>query len=536
MNNKDDWKDQRSNGEQEGSSSEPDYDSARGRQEQPFASGNPEGAPSRHEERMNDAHRFDTGRTDETNAGRYVRRTSSNSTGRSSSTPSDSGGQGGSPGGRRVLAWVAMALACILIGGSAGGLLVYGLMESRVQVAESRVSDGANDPEEEEQVTPTAPTAATDEPQTADPGEESESTDTATTRQTNVQTPRPGSNGFDMATATNQDPVEDPLTTIEIAAVASPSVVAVYTEMVGQDIFGRPVTGVGAGSGVLISTDGYIVTNNHVIDGANEIHVDLPNGQKQVSAVLVGTEPSADLAVLRLDPDAIPGDGLPAIRVADSDALQVGELTMAIGNPLGDLQGSVSLGIVSALDRQVTVGGEGGMLTLEGNIQTDAAINSGNSGGALVNAFGELIGINVAKASGGATGASVEGIGFAIPVNKVIPIVNDLINYGYVTGKPRIGVTGRAITIQYREGYNMPAGVMVQGVAEDSGADEAGIQIGDIIISVDGETITTVSEINRMVEQKEPGDTVELGIIRGQNEITVEVTLSEWIPADDANR
>ena len=447
-------------------------------------------------------------------------------------TPDRPKSQGQSPGGKRVLAWVAMMLACILIGGSAGGLLVYGLMAGQVEEAEGQVQN----------TTTLAPAELDDEteaPEDSSTGGNVVAPATDPTDPEAAPTKRPTGNasngGFDMATATNQEPIDEALTTVDIAAIASPSVVAVYTEIVGQDIFGRPVTNVGAGSGVIVSADGYIVTNNHVIEGAEEIHVDLPNGQKQVSAELVGTEPSADLAVLRLDPSAIPEDGLPAIRIADSDALQVGELAMAIGNPLGDLQGSVSLGIVSALDRQVTVGGQSGVRTLEGNIQTDAAINSGNSGGALVNGYGELIGINVAKASGSGSGASVEGIGFAIPVNKVVPIVNDLVNYGYVTGKPRIGITGRAITIQYREGYNMPAGVMVQGVASDSGAADAGLRIGDIIISVDGEAITSVSEINAIVEQKEPGDTVELGIIRGQGELTVDVVLSEWVPADDTN-
>lgn len=519
-NNDNDWK-ERDSQKDEVSPQKPNYDAARGRQERPF------GSQSDH----NDNNIDDSTRRTWNGPDRE----------RADSSHSKPSNQGRSPGGRRILSWVAMALACILIGGSAGGLLVYGLMESRVQQAESSVTaprDDANgsgqDPDDRDDSGTTSPTL-TDPESTDSETDESEGQPTTTRTNTN-QNGNTNGNGFDMATATNQTPEDDAMSTIEIAAKASPSVVAVYTEVVGQDVFGRPVTGIGAGSGVVISADGYIVTNYHVVEGAEEIHVDLPNGKKQVAAELVGTEPSSDLAVLKLDPSEIPDDGLPAIRVADSDALQVGELAMAIGNPLGDLQGSVSLGIVSALDRQVTIGATGGTLVLEGNIQTDAAINSGNSGGALVNAKGELIGINVAKASSGASGASVEGIGFAIPVNKVVPIVNDLINYGYVTGKPRIGVTGRAITVQYRQGYNMPAGVMVQGVADGSGAADAGIQIGDIIISVDGESITTVTEINQMVEQKSPGDSVELGIIRGQNEISVEVVLSEWVPSDDVNR
>lgn len=417
------------------------------------------------------------------------------------------------PGGRRILAWIALGLVAAVISGAIGGFLAYSFAQQDIQLAyEAGFEEGRENG--------SAPTQDS-KPKETEAQNKNDASVVDIEPVSVVKIPNESSDGE--------------LTTVEIAAKASPSVVAVYSEVSSQDIFGREYSGMGAGSGVIISEDGYVVTNYHVVEGAQEVHVDLPNGQRQVKAKVVGVEPSADLAVLQLDSKAIPSAGLPAIEMGNSDLLEVGELAMAIGNPLGDLEGSVTLGIVSALGREVRIMGQGGMLALQGNIQVDAAINSGNSGGALVNARGELIGINVAKAGGSTSGPTVEGIGFAIPVNKMAPIVNDLIQYGYVTGKPRIGISARAISVEYREGYNMPAGVMVVDVEEGSGADKAGVRAGDIIVSLNDEAVTDVIQINGLISEMEPGDRITLGMIRGQEELEVEVVLTEWNPKDDMN-
>lgn len=267
----------------------------------------------------------------------------------------------------------------------------------------------------------------------------------------------------------------------------------------------------GSGSGIIISEDGYIVTNQHVIDGATELSVILNTGE-EYTATLVGADEKSDLAVLKIDKN-----GLPAATLGDSETVQVGEQAVAIGNPLGqELAGTVTAGVISAVNRTMTVDNKTYNL-----LQTDAAINPGNSGGALVNNRGEVIGINTIKLSQ----TDVEGIGFAIAISEAKPIIDDLINNGYVSGRPLVG-------IMVRETSN---GLSVNSVTPGSGAAEAGVQAGDLIVKAEGQAITKSAELNDIRDKKAPGDYLNLTIIRNGELVDVNVKLGEDVPAETDN-
>lgn len=311
------------------------------------------------------------------------------------------------------------------------------------------------------------------------------------------------------------------LSTVEIGKLVGPAVVGISTLMETQtySFFGH--SGVseseGSGSGIIISEDGYIVTNNHVIDGAKRIRVIL-NNSKEYEATVVGADAKTDLAILKIEET-----GLPKAILGDSDLLEAGERCVAIGNPLGqELAGSLTQGIISALGRTLTV--DNVSYTL---IQTDAAINPGNSGGALVNAYGEVIGINTVKVSA----SEVEGLGFAIPVNNAKPILEDLINFGYVKGRPQIGVTLVYVTEQEARYYNIPAaGLFVSDVSAGSGAEAAGIKKGDVILKCNGKAVTSSTEINAIRDEFKAGDSITLTINRDGSVRDVQVKLSEAKP------
>lgn len=263
----------------------------------------------------------------------------------------------------------------------------------------------------------------------------------------------------------------------------------------------------GSGSGIIISSDGYIVTNQHVIEAASEITVILNTG-KEYKAKLIGADQKSDLAVIKID-DAVP---FTAATLGDSGQVEVGDLAVAIGNPLGqELAGTVTAGVVSAVNRKMTVDNRSYNL-----IQTDAAINPGNSGGALVNKYGEVIGINSIKMSQ----SGVEGIGFAIAISEAKPIIDDLMNEGYVSGRTLIGITAT-------ESRN---GLTVYSVSPESGAEKAGICEGDLIVKADGEVVTTVDALNEIKETKKPGDYITLTIIRNGELTDVKIKLQEDIP------
>ena len=305
------------------------------------------------------------------------------------------------------------------------------------------------------------------------------------------------------------------MTLAEVAAKASPSVVEIVTEISGQSFgfWGGTYTSEAAGSGVILSSDGYIITNHHVIEDATNITVTTYDG-KEYEAQLIGSDAKADIAVLKVEAS----DLTPAV-LGDSSAIQVGDTAVVIGNPLGTLGGSVTSGIISSVNRLVVINNESMNV-----IQTDAAINSGNSGGGLFDGNGYLIGIVNAKDSGTtSSGSVIEGLGFAIPINTAIDIAQQLIENGKVVNRPTIGVY---LSQVYQSQGRYEAGLYITDVIEGSAAEAAGIQAYDRIISADGIKIESYSDLSAVMLSKKVGDVMELVIDREGEEMTFSVTLT----------
>lgn len=331
-----------------------------------------------------------------------------------------------------------------------------------------------------------------------------------------------GPDGANAAATTVANRSDKELTIPEIAAKVGPSVVGVINKTTVQpQQYWDPFNGKyfydtdptkqgetieqGSGSGIIFSEDGYIVTNQHVISGASEVEVVLNTGTTY-KAEIIGQDQKTDLAVLKIEPKE---EKLTPAVLGDSTTLQVGELAVAIGNPMGmEFSGSVTSGIISAVNRTMAI--ENRTYNL---IQTDAAINSGNSGGALINRFGEVIGINSVKLSS----SGVEGMGFAIAISEAKPIINDLMQSGYVTGRPLVGI---GIT-------ETRYGMFISQIAEGSGAEEAGLQVNDMILEVDGKKVTSTSEVNEIRDTKKPGDSLTFKILRDSETMEISVTLTE---------
>ncbi len=307
--------------------------------------------------------------------------------------------------------------------------------------------------------------------------------------------------------------VENPV--VAIAENVGPSIVGVKVNYVSQSVFGLQEADE-EGSGIIYTEDGYIITNYHVIESAINnstatVAVTFPNSEEEIDATIIGVDETTDLAVIKIDKT-----GLTAAKIGKSSELKVGELAVAIGNPLGqELAGSVTVGYISALNRKISTDGRTYNL-----IQTDAAINPGNSGGALVNSKGEVIGINTVKI--GAT--EVEGLGFAIPTDEAIEIIDTLIKDGKIV-RPYIGIGGIDLDEATAKRNNLVVGVYVGQVVSNTPAALAGIQKGDVIVAIDGQTITTMEELNQVKNQKKIGDTVTLKINRKGQEIELDVTL-----------
>ena len=295
------------------------------------------------------------------------------------------------------------------------------------------------------------------------------------------------------------------MTIEEIADRNSDAVVEIQTRGTQKSLLGSSVTE-GAGSGVIVNEDGYIVTNFHVIDETDNITVRLHNGETY-SAEVVGYDEQLDIAVLKIN-----ADDLTAAALGSSEELAVGDLAVVIGNPLGQLGGTVTQGIISSTDRSISLEGRTRSL-----IQTDAAINSGNSGGGLFNSKGELVGIVVAKGEG----VGVEGLGFAIPIDDVAKQIDDIINNGTVTGRPAIGISVSDATYSRS---NQPAGAYVEEVSGRN-AEKAGLKVGDVITAVDDTKVSSANELIEAVQQHNIGDTVDLTIIRDGQEDTISVKL-----------
>jgi serine protease Do len=328
----------------------------------------------------------------------------------------------------------------------------------------------------------------------------------------------------------------DAMSIPDIVKKLSPSVVGISCITDGSTV---------SGTGIIMSEDGYIITNAHVVDGASAISVVITDSTEQttestsdsssktvaekilenqdgsddtdentITAELVGEDTQTDLAVLKIDKT-----GLTPAEFGTSSEIEVGEIAIVIGNPLGfDLANTVTSGIISATDRTLTI--EDRTMNL---IQTDASINSGNSGGPLINAYGQVIGITSAKVSS----TYGEGLGFAIPIDDAKEIINDLLEYGYVKGRPTLGISGENISAFYAQYYNVPQGFIVRSVEAGSAAEEAGIKENDMIVGIQGELITTIEEFNEIKSEYKAGDTITVSVYRNDNIVDIEVTLGE---------
>ncbi len=333
----------------------------------------------------------------------------------------------------------------------------------------------------------------------------------------------------------------DAMSIPDIVDKALPSVVGIsaifeYTEKFSWGFYqynGDTQQIPGTGTGIVMNEDGYIITNAHCIyDSTNgcgkAVAVNVVMGDEEETeyeAQIVGYDLETDLAVLKIE-----AEGLTPAEFGDSDNLRVGELVVAIGNPLGfELFGTTTCGIVSALNREVTISEK--EMTL---IQTDTAINSGNSGGPLLNCYGQVIGINSAKISSNyaSGGASVEGLAFAIPITDANEIITDLIEHGYVVGRPQIGITSTDVDEEMAQRFNMPQGVYVYSVTPGSAAEKAGIRQGDIITGIQGETVKNTDELNKIKDEYDAGETITLTIVRSGETLELTLTLQEIQPTE----
>ena len=315
------------------------------------------------------------------------------------------------------------------------------------------------------------------------------------------------------------------MTDAEVYAAGVNSVVSInVTGTNGTNFFGQPVKTASAGSGFVLTKDGFIVTNYHVVKNADTVKVTMYNGD-EYDAKYVGGDEDYDIAVIKVE-----AADLQPVTLGDSDKLNVGDHVLAVGNPLGELTFSMSGGMVSSVNRAINVSG-----TPFNMIQTDASINPGNSGGPMFNEYGEVVGIVSAKYS--STGnEAVEGLGFAIPINDVFAMIQDIMTNGYITNKPYLGITGGTMTeqmaAQYR--FDIASGVFVYSVEEGKAAEKAGLQMGDVITKVDDHDIKTMEDLTAVKKQYSAGDTVTLTVYRAGETITVELTW-DAVPADQQN-
>ncbi|MBR6352978.1 MAG: trypsin-like peptidase domain-containing protein [Oscillospiraceae bacterium] len=377
-------------------------------------------------------------------------------------------------------ALIALCLVCALLGGLCGGAVAGSLMDSRMDKLETNVAE-LGETASKPVLVPTAP-----------------------------------------GTTVAKSDDEGGLSAGDIYDMACEQVVGITTEVTGTNLFGMPVSGAVTGSGFIISEDGYILTNYHVVEEANKGKLDVTvilHDGTQYTAQIVAFEADNDVAVLKID-----AEGLKPAVIGDSDSLRVGDTVYAVGNPLGELEFSMTTGHVSAKDRSIVTDNNGESIAM---FQIDAPVNSGNSGGPVYNGEGQVVGIVTAKyASSG-----VEGIGFAIPINDAASIANDLITKGYVTGKARLGVSVNAnYNEMYAQYYGWPMGAYIDGTESGSCAEKAGIEKGDIITKFDGEEIKGYDDLRAAVKRHSAGDSVELEVYRADESRIVTVVLDEATP------
>ena len=310
-------------------------------------------------------------------------------------------------------------------------------------------------------------------------------------------------------------------TRAQVVELAAPSVVGidgVFETTISYWGMPQTIEQPGSGSGVILTADGYIATCAHVVDGAKKLTVTL-NDDTSYEATLIGEDKRNDLAIIKIE-----AEGLTPAALGDSDMLTVGEDVIAIGNPLGELRGTATSGIISAVRRSISVEG-----TEMERVQTDTAISPGKSGGGLFNSSGKLIGIVNAKVSD----TSAEGLGFAIPVNSVVKEINDLLNYGYVTGRAALGVYTQNVTLTNGYGYFTYGGtrcVQITEVVKGSAAEAAGLIAGDLILEIDGKAVGSNADLSDLIAAYNAGDTAEFSIRRGSDRLTVSVTFGEYKP------
>ena len=308
------------------------------------------------------------------------------------------------------------------------------------------------------------------------------------------------------------------LSATEIYQLACKQVVGISTTVTGYNMFGQLTKNAVSGTGFIISEDGYILTNNHVVEGAKDVTVKLNDGS-EYAAEIVGVEGrDSDVAVLKIETS-----GLTPVTLGNSDAMEVGENIYVVGNPLGELTYTMTSGIISALDREIAADRN----TTLNMFQLDAAVNSGNSGGPVFNDRGQVIGVVTAKYNA----SGVEGLGFAIPVSDVAPIASDLITKGYVTGKAYMGVwLDERYSAMYAQYYNMPLGAYVSDVSSGSCAEKAGIQRGDVITRIGETELSSYSELKAAVKKFSAGDTTEVELYRAGESMVVTITFDEAKP------
>lgn len=366
---------------------------------------------------------------------------------------------------------LVVALAAGFLGAAAGGFVVYSVLQNQVQTAQVQPSEGT--------LQPTQPLARVE-----------------------------------------VDTIAMDSAIIKAVESVGPAVVTVVARMPDQfSLFGVISGGESTGSGFIISPQGYIVTNNHVVEGAESIKIILQNGTEQ-PVDLVGSDEFADLAVLKSD------QPMPAVAVlGDSDAIRPGESVIAIGSPLGDFMNTVTFGVISATGRNLDTG-EG--FLMEGLLQTDAAINQGNSGGPLVNLSAEVIGVNTLILRGNGSSVTVEGLGFAIPSNTVQLVANQIIEKGRVS-RPYLGIRWQTINPTLARRYNLPVewGIYVSDVTAGSPADQAGIRRGDIITSIGGVEISESQPFLNTLFNFSPGEKVSVDLVRGDRSLTIDLVLGE---------
>ena len=307
------------------------------------------------------------------------------------------------------------------------------------------------------------------------------------------------------------------MTPSQLYAACVDSVVAISSTVTSTGIYGNTATGTSSGSGFILTADGYIVTNYHVVEGAAALTVTTHDGT-EYPAELKGKDATNDVAVLKVE-----GENMPAVTLGSSHDLVIGDMVAAIGSPLGKLTATQTIGYVSGINREVATGG----VTTISMIQTDAAINPGNSGGPLFNMYGQVIGITTAKYSGTTnSGASIEGIGFAIPIDDVASMFTDLIDHGYVTGA-YMGISVENVDEEAASRYGLPSGAYVAKVEPGYAAEKAGIEAKDIITDIGGHSVSNITDLTRALRSFQAGDTTTVTVIRGGKQLVLEITLDE---------